>query len=93
MKDRVLRVQDLGIDFKLREGGLFSPKAHVLKAVNGVSFDLNAGETLGIVGESGSGKSQSAFSVIRLMAQNARHSPESEVIFDGKNLMKMKENK
>ena len=67
MKDRVLRVQDLGIDFKLHEGGLFSPKAHVIKAVNGVSFDLNAGETLGIVGESGCGKSTLARALLALI--------------------------
>ena len=67
MKDRVLRVQDLGIDFKLHDGGLFSPKAHVIKAVNGVSFDLNAGETLGIVGESGCGKSTLARALLALI--------------------------
>ena len=70
MKDRVLRVQDLGVDFKLREGGLFRPNTHVLKAVNGVSFDLNAGETLGIVGESGCGKSTLARALLALIKPN-----------------------
>ena len=67
MKDRVLRVQDLAVHFKLREGGLFRPKTHTLKAVDGVSFDLNAGETLGIVGESGCGKSVTALAIMGLV--------------------------
>ena len=67
MSDRVLRVQDLAVEFKLREGGLLRPKTHVLKAVNGVSFDLNAGETLGIVGESGCGKSTLARALLALI--------------------------
>jgi len=41
MNDRVLRVQDLSVHFKLREGGLIRPKTHLLKAVDGVSFDLS----------------------------------------------------
>ena len=67
MNERVLRVQDLGVDFKLREGGLLRHRTEILKAVNGVSFDLNAGETLGIVGESGCGKSTLARALLALI--------------------------
>ena len=67
MSDRVLRVQDLGVDFKLREGGLLRHRTEILRAVNGVSFDLNAGETLGIVGESGCGKSTLARALLALI--------------------------
>ncbi|NNL00150.1 MAG: ATP-binding cassette domain-containing protein, partial [Xanthomonadales bacterium] len=67
MNDRVLRVQDLGVDFKLREGGLLRHRTEILRAVNGVSFDLNAGETLGIVGESGCGKSTLARALLALI--------------------------
>lgn len=67
MSKRVLRVQDLAVYYKVREGGLFRPKTMVLKAVNDVSFELNAGETLGIVGESGSGKSTLARAVLGLI--------------------------
>ena len=67
MNDRVLRVQDLAVYFKQREGGLLRAKTHTLKAVNDVSFDLNAGETLGIVGETGGGKSTLARALLALI--------------------------
>jgi len=67
MNDRVMRVQDLAVHFTLREGGLLRPKTHTLKAVDGVSFDLDAGETLGIVGETGSGKSTLARALLALI--------------------------
>lgn len=67
MKDRVLRVQDLAVHYKVREGGLLKPRVQELKAVDGVSFDLGAGETLGIVGESGCGKSTLARALLALL--------------------------
>ncbi len=67
MSERVLRVQDLEVHFKQREGGLFHSRLHIIKAVNGVSFDLNAGETLGVVGESGCGKSTLARALLALV--------------------------
>ena len=60
-------MQDLGVHFKLREGGLLGSKTHTLRAVDSVSFDLNAGETLGIVGESGCGKSTLARALLALI--------------------------
>ena len=57
----------------------------VAKAVNGVSFELPVGKTLALVGESGCGKTQTAFSIIRLIAENGFH-PSGEIIFDGKNI-------
>ena len=86
MKERVLRVQDLAVDFILREGGLFSPKTHVLKAVNGVSFDLSAGETLGIVGESGCGKSTLARALLALIKPS-----RGRVLWLGEDLNKLDE--
>ena len=86
MNDRVLRVQDLAVDFKLREGGLFRPKTHILKAVNGVSFDLNAGETLGIVGESGCGKSTLARALLALIKPS-----RGRVLWLGEDLNKLNE--
>jgi oligopeptide transport system ATP-binding protein len=86
MNDRVLRVQDLAVYFKMREGGLLRPKIHTLRAVNGVSFDLNAGETLGIVGESGCGKSTLARALLALIKPN-----RGRVLWLGEDLNKLDE--
>ena len=57
----------------------------VAKAVNGISFQLDQGKTLALVGESGCGKSQTAFSIIRLIAENGYH-PSGKILFGGENL-------
>jgi len=61
----LLAVEDLSVTFAIKNGLFAKPK--LLKAVDGVSFTLNQGETLGIVGESGSGKSTLARAVLRLL--------------------------
>jgi oligopeptide transport system ATP-binding protein len=66
----LLSVRDLHVHFKVRGEGLF-PDKQVLKAVNGVSFDLYPGETLGIVGESGCGKSTLARALLNLIPATA----------------------
>ncbi len=58
-----------------------------MKAVDGVSFDLHRGETLGIVGESGSGKSVTNLSIMRLIPSPPGRIAGGEVIFDGRNLL------
>jgi len=63
----VLRVQDLAVHFTSESGSFLHRKERVLKAVDGISFDLNPGETLGIVGESGSGKSTLARAILGLV--------------------------
>ncbi len=67
MSKPVLRVQDLSVYFEVRQGGWFSSKSHRLKAVDGVSFELSAGEALGVVGESGCGKSTLARAILGLV--------------------------
>jgi oligopeptide transport system ATP-binding protein len=62
----LLRVEDLKVHFPIRTGGLFA-KPVPLKAVDGVSFDLVEGETLGVVGESGCGKSTLGRAILRLI--------------------------
>ena len=66
----------------------FTTKRGTVKAVNGVSYSVEAGKTLGVVGESGSGKSVSAMSIIKLLDGNG-YIDQGEIMFDGKNLTNM----
>ena len=63
----------------------FKTKRGIIKAVNDVSYTVEAGKTLGVVGESGSGKSVSAMSILKLLDGNG-YIAEGEIIFDGKNI-------
>jgi oligopeptide transport system ATP-binding protein len=76
----LLKVSDLVKHFPIR-GGLFGRAVEKVRAVDGVSFDLDAGETLGVVGESGCGKSTTGRCVLRLIEPTS-----GEVWFDGKNV-------
>ena len=68
---------------------MFDTPRGVLRAVDGVSFTLDRGETLGIVGESGSGKSVLVRSIMNLLANNAFVPEGSKVIFDGRDVRKL----
>jgi oligopeptide/dipeptide ABC transporter ATP-binding protein len=63
----------------------------VVKAVDGISFDLREGETLGMVGESGCGKSVSALSILRLIPSPPGKIVSGEIFFNGQNLLKLGE--
>lgn len=63
----------------------FETKKGTVKAVNGVSYSVEPGKTLGVVGESGSGKSVSAMSILKLLDGNG-YIDSGEIIFDGRNL-------
>ena len=76
----LLEVKNLHTYFKTRKG--------TVKAVNDVSYSLEAGKTIGIVGESGSGKSVSAMSILQLLDGNG-YIAEGEVIFEGRDLPKL----
>jgi oligopeptide transport system ATP-binding protein len=67
----------------------FDEDGRVVKAVDGVSFDVLRGETLGIVGESGSGKSVTNLSIMRLIPSPPGRIAGGEVIFDGRDLLKL----
>lgn len=66
----------------------FKTKKGIVKAVNDVSYSLEAGKTIGIVGESGSGKSVSAMSILRLLDDNG-YIESGEILFEGKELTKL----
>jgi len=65
----------------------FYTEAGVARAVDGVSFDVGVGETVGIVGESGCGKSVTALSILRLIQPPGRIEPGSRIEFEGKDLV------
>jgi oligopeptide/dipeptide ABC transporter ATP-binding protein len=73
----VLSVQNLSVQFSTDDG--------VLTAVDNLSYDLNAGETLGIVGESGSGKSVSSMAILGLLPKSAKIS--GDVLFRGQSIL------
>jgi len=77
----ILEVRDLVTTFDTDNG--------TLTAVDGVSFQLHKGRTLGIVGESGCGKSVTAFSIMRLLPQPMGHIAGGEVLLDGVDLTKL----
>ena len=70
----------------------FSVGKSVVKAVDGVSFNLEAGKTFAIVGESGSGKSITALSIMGLLPNNLAQTERGEILFDNKNLIDLEEN-
>jgi oligopeptide transport system ATP-binding protein len=80
-EDVILQVKDLKTYFLVDEG--------LVKAVDGVNFDLHTGETLGIVGESGSGKSVTNLSIINLIPSPPGKIAGGEVLFHDKDLLKM----
>ena len=79
--DVVLEVDDLRTYFQTRWG--------TVKAVDGVSFDVRRGETLGIVGESGCGKSVTMLSLMRLIPSPPGHIVSGRVMLDGEDLLQL----
>src|SRR5688572_22626965 len=79
MGDGLLEVRDLRTYIYTRRG--------VVKAVDGASFSVRQGETLGIVGESGSGKSMTCLSILRLVPQPGGRIVGGEIVFEGEDLL------
>ena len=78
----LLQVEGLRTSFKLEGGGEFSP-------VDGVSFSVHAGRTLGIVGESGCGKSVTSLSIMGLLPKGQGRVSAGSVVFEGRDLAKL----
>ena len=79
MNSSILKVEDLKTHFFTRTG--------VVKAVDGISFEIKEGETLGLVGESGSGKSMTAWSILGLVPKPAGRIVGGRILFKGENLL------
>src|SRR5687768_10264427 len=77
----LLKVRDLKTSFYSRNG--------VIRAVDGIRFHVDRGETLGIVGESGSGKSVTCYSLLRLIPEPPGRIEGGTVMFDGQDLLKL----
>ena len=79
----LIEVRDLSVRFAGAEPGVY--------AARNISFDIKKGETVALVGESGSGKTVSALSILRLLPYPSASHPSGEIIFEGKDLLRMKE--
>src|SRR3990170_7828191 len=78
----LLSVEDLHVRFGTERG--------LVHAVNGVSFEISAGETLGIVGESGCGKSVTSLAILGILGRNARVT-SGRAMFGGRDLLALKD--
>src|SRR5580765_6183948 len=81
MAEPILSIRDLTVEFGTEDG--------IVRAVTGVTYDLQPGEVLGIIGESGSGKSVSVMSMLGLIPQPPGRAVSGEAVFKGRDLIKM----
>jgi oligopeptide/dipeptide ABC transporter ATP-binding protein len=84
MADELLRVEGLKKHFPVTRGIIFQKQVDSVKAVDGVSFTLNEGETLGVVGESGCGKSTMARCILKLLEPT-----DGKIVFQGRDISKL----
>lgn len=80
---KLLEIKDLEIQYK-------TDKATV-RAVNGITLELDKGETIGLVGETGAGKTTTALSILRLLPEVTARVPKGEIYFDGRDILKLTE--
>lgn len=83
MSDSLLQVKDLVTSFKTDRG--------VIRAVDGISFDIKKGQTVGLVGESGCGKSVTSLSILRLIQSPPGFVERGSIHFDGKDILGLDE--
>ena len=83
--DTLIEVRDLVKHFPISKGIVFKRNVGAVRAVDGVSFEVKAGETLGLVGETGCGKSTTARLIARLLDATA-----GEVHFEGRDITKLR---
>lgn len=83
MSDSLIQIRNLSVEFQTDDGSV--------KAVKNISFDIPRGKTVGLVGESGSGKSVTSLSVMRLIPNPPGKVTSGEIIYEGKDLLKISE--
>jgi oligopeptide/dipeptide ABC transporter ATP-binding protein len=86
MINNILEVNDLKVYFPIK-GQLLPKTVGYVKAVDGISFNIEFGETLGLVGESGCGKSTTGRAILRLLKANS-----GQVLFEGRDVLKLNKN-
>jgi oligopeptide transport system ATP-binding protein len=80
-REEILRVENLSVHFKLSKGILIQREVATIKAVDGVSFAVKRGATLGLVGESGCGKSTTGLAILRMLEPTA-----GRIVFEGEDI-------
>src|SRR6185436_5934617 len=80
-RDELLRVEDLKVHFPLTKGIVIRRQIGTVQAVDGVSFALQRGDTLGLVGESGCGKSTTGLAILRMLEPTA-----GRIVFEGQDI-------
>ena len=81
MTEIIMQANNIGVSFNVDGGSI--------EAVRDVSFTLKKGQTIALVGESGSGKSVTARAVMRLLSKRAKVSPQTDILFGGKNMARL----
>jgi len=81
--EKTLQIRDLSIEYRTDDA--------IVKAVNGISLDLEKGEVLGLVGETGAGKTTTALAVLRLLPDRTAHITGGSIEFNGEDLLKTSE--
>ena len=82
MSEKLLEIKDLDVHY-VSDG-------ETVRAVNGISFYIERGETLGLVGETGAGKSTTALAILNMLPQYVSRVPQGEILVDGDNVLTMK---
>ena len=83
MSEKLIEIDDLYIEYE--------SDGEIVRAVNGISLDLNRGENLGLVGETGAGKTTMALGIMRLLPKGIGRIVGGKIEFDGRNLLQLKE--
>jgi oligopeptide transport system ATP-binding protein len=82
LTEKLLEIKNLVKHFPIKKGVLFNKQVGAVKAVDGLSFDIEPGETFGLVGESGCGKTTTGLLVLRLLAATS-----GQILFEGRDVL------